>query len=147
MKITFKKQSINTSIYTNLVDRFKLYRFKLENIKEGICLPKKRKSNTYLFCQRVDIILTDDEFKVIKIIRNLKSEKFIFGNKLVYYTFILPKGAFPNIKKSDHIKVKLTTDEQTTLDNYNNKHINKYIKRKNKIISKINKKKKKKDDK
>ncbi|MBO5138582.1 MAG: hypothetical protein J6B89_02970 [Bacilli bacterium] len=145
MKITFNKKSINTSIYTNLIDRFKLYRFKLENIKEGICLPKKRKSNTYLFCQRVDIILTDDEFKVIKIIRNLKSEKFIFGNKLVYYIFILPKGTFPNIKKSDHIKVKLTTEEQTTLDNYNNKHINKYIKRKNKILKKINKKQQKKD--
>lgn len=140
MKITFNKKYINASIYTNLINRLKLYRFKLENIEKAICLPKKRKSNTYLFCQNIDVIMTDDKLKIIKIIKNLKPEKFIFGNKLVYYTFLLPKEYFPNIKKGDTLKIKLTPEEQIQLDNYNNKHLNKYLKRKNKILSKKNNK-------
>lgn len=143
MILTIKNNKIKTKICTKKIDRFKLLKFKLTNIEEALCIPKKRKISTYLFCQRVDIIFTDDTFKVIKIKRSVPSEKIIWKNKLVYYTFILKEHDANNININDILNIKLEKKEQTILEDYNNKYkrLEKYQKKKNKILTKKKSKK------
>lgn len=88
IKINDKKIKVHT--LTKFWPRLKSYRFYLEPIKDGLCYPKKRCFNTYLFCQRVDIIMTDKENKIMYIYNHIKSEKIIFYKRKVYYTYILP---------------------------------------------------------
>ena len=141
MKIMLNNVACECLLCTNISDRFKLFRFKLNEIRTGLCLPHKRKGNTYLFCQRVDVFLVDDEFKIIKIIRNIKTEKFIFGNKLVYYMFFVPTNKFMNAGVGDKFKIILNDNEKDILDTYNKRYLEKYLAKKKKILKKLEKKK------
>lgn len=136
MKINLKNTVCECFLCFSVSDRFKLFKFKLDTIKKGLCIPHKRKSSTYFFCQRVDVFLTDDEFKIVKIMRNVKSEKFILGNKMVYYTFFFPTNVFNHANIGDKFKVTYDDNEIDLLDKYNARFLEKYKIKKEKLLNK-----------
>ncbi len=105
MYIKLKGKKIIVRELTKFKDRFISYKFKLEPIKEGLCFPKKRWFSTYLYCQRVDVIMTDKDNKILYMYQNLKSEKIIFFKKSVYYTYIFPSNTANDLKVGDKLKI------------------------------------------
>ena len=87
MYIIVNNKKIKILEYTKLKDRFKSLKFILDKINYGIKLPKKHLINTYFFCQRVDICITDKNNTIIKLYENIKSEKkkFLFKPHNIYY--------------------------------------------------------------
>ena len=86
-------------------ERIKSLRFVLEPITYGIKIPNKRIVSTYFFCQRVDIMVTDNNNKIIKLYENIKSEKrkLLFKKYNIYY---LPPNTVKYLKLNDTIKEK-----------------------------------------
>lgn len=114
-----KKEKIKINLLTNFKDRVKSFRFKLTPINEGICYYKKRNINTYLFCQKTNIIFTDINNKVLKISSNTCSEKIIFGKKGTFFIYILNENSLNDIKIGDILNISYTDLEKEILDNYN----------------------------
>ena len=85
-------------------ERFKSFKFYLEKIDYGIRL-KKKYYNTYWFCQRVDICITNKNNKIIKLYENRRSEKirFFFRAKYIYY---LPLDTCKHLKVKDILNIK-----------------------------------------
>lgn len=106
MYIKLKKKKIEIKELTTFKDRFISYKFYLEPITKGLCFPKKRWFSTYLYCQKVDIVMTNKDNKVLYIYRNFKSEKIIFFKRKVYYTYVLPAKSTESLRIGDKLKVK-----------------------------------------
>lgn len=100
------KNKIKFRTVTNFFDRFKSFRFYLSPIKEGLCYPKKKMINTYFVCQKIDIIVTDKENKILAIYPGIKTEKFIRPRLRAYYIYLLPLDSSKGLKKNDILKIK-----------------------------------------
>lgn len=86
-------------------DKFKSLKFMLEPL-DKIIMMKKKSLSTYFFCQRVDVIMTDNENNILYIYNFFKSEKFIFWKRKVSYVYLLPNGLGSNFKVGDKFEVK-----------------------------------------
>lgn len=91
--------------YVSFWDRFKTLKFVIEPI-DYIIMLKRKSLSTYLFCQKVDIVMTNDEDEILKIYSNFPSEKIIFPKRLVKITYILPAGLAKNLKINSKFPVK-----------------------------------------
>lgn len=121
MYIKIKNRKIPIEIKTTLKEKIKSFRFKLTKIDYGLCFPKKRRINTYFYCQNVDIIMTDKKQKIIKMFPNQRSEKYIRGNKKVYYTYVLPTTICNVFDIGDTLPIVTTKKEDEFLVNYKQK--------------------------
>jgi hypothetical protein len=83
---------IPIEVKTSFMDKLKSFRFKLSEIDYAICFPNKRRINTYFYCLRFDIIMTDKDNVILNIFENTRTEERYKGNKKVYYTYIFPSG-------------------------------------------------------
>lgn len=82
--------------------------FEIEPIIVGKRFPKCNSIHTYFMFQRIDVIMTDKDNKIIKMYPNLKSERMILPKRGVYYTYELPLGTCDNYKIGDILKIKET---------------------------------------
>lgn len=90
MQLKLKGKTIQIQKLTSFWERFKTMMFVFEPLQTGFCYPKKRGFQTYMFCQKVDLVFTDKDWKVLYLYPNLKSEKMILPKRHVYYVFLLP---------------------------------------------------------
>ena len=90
--IVLDKEKIEIKTLTKFKDRLKSFRFYLKDINYGLCFPKKKMLNTYFFCQRVDIIVTDKENNILAVYHDLKTEKKTtnsnFYSKIEYFVLV-----------------------------------------------------------
>lgn len=100
------KNKIKFRTVTKFFDRFKSFRFYLYQVEEGLCFPKKKMINTYFICQKLDIIVTDKENKILAIYPSIKTEKIIRPRLKAYYIYLLPLGSSKGLKKNDILKIK-----------------------------------------
>ena len=99
------KKKMKTKVLTTFKDRIKGYRFHLQAINEGLCYPKKKSMNTCFLCQRVDIVFTDKDYKILKIYRNVKTEKFFFPKRKAYYIFEFPAYSCSTLQEGEILQV------------------------------------------
>ena len=105
MILKCNKKDIEVKEYLSLKQQLKSLKFVLEPITYGIKIPNKRIWSTYYFCQKVDILITDEEEKIVKVIENIKSEKLgILKRK--YNIYYLPLNTVKNYKIGDKLKLK-----------------------------------------
>lgn len=90
MYLKIKKKKIQITELNSFWERFKGLKFVLEPLDYGLCFPNKKFVTTNFLCQRIDIILTDKENRILYIYENFKSEKYIFPKRKVYYVYFLP---------------------------------------------------------
>lgn len=121
MYIKIKNSKIPIEIKTTLKEKIKSFRFKLTEINYGLCFPKKRRINTYFYCQNVDIIMTNKDNTIIKMFPNQTSERHIRGNRKVYYTYVLPTTLCNNFEIGDTLPIITTKKEQEFLAQYKQK--------------------------
>lgn len=105
MYIEINKKKIDILELKTFWEKFKSLKFYLEPI-DDIYRIKKRSLSTYLFCQRIDVIMTDKDNKILYIYNSLGSEKIIFPKKKVVYTYMLPVNMAKDFKIGDILKVK-----------------------------------------
>ena len=105
MYIKINNKNIEIIECNTFKERFKSLKFILEPITYGIKIPNKRLISTYFFCQKVDIMVTDHDNKIIKLYENMKSEKKIFLLKK-YNIYYLPLNTVKYLKLNDIINEK-----------------------------------------
>lgn len=103
--IVLDKEKIEIKTLTKFKDRLKSFRFYLKDINYGLCFPKKKMLNTYFFCQRVDIIVTDKENNILAVYHDLKTEKFIRPRLKAYYIYVLKKDKALNLKEKEKLRI------------------------------------------
>jgi hypothetical protein len=101
--INNKKIKINKK--KNFFDRLKGYMFVFEPIKEGLLFEKCRSIHTFFMYQKIDVIMTDKDNKIIKLYKNLDTEKIVWPQKKGYKVFELPNNSIENLKVGDTIKI------------------------------------------
>ncbi len=106
MKLIVNKKKINIEKVDGFFNRFKLMRFKFETLDIGYLLTKRKYLNTYLYCQRVDVVMTDKDNKILYLYSNLKSEKRIFFKRKVYNTYILPLNTSKYLEIGKKLEIK-----------------------------------------
>lgn len=106
MYLICKKKKIEIEECLTFFTRLKGFMFQMEPIVTGKRFPKCNSIHTYFMFQRIDVIMTDKNNKVIKMYPNLKSEKMIFPKRGVYYTYELPLGSCDGYKIGDVLKIK-----------------------------------------
>ena len=105
MYLKLHGQKIDIIKLTKFKERFKGLKFVLKPIDYGVCFPNKTFITTNFLCQRVDIIITDSDDKVIDIIENVKSEKYFIRLK-AKYTYFLPIGSSKYLDVGDKLNLR-----------------------------------------
>lgn len=105
MYIKINKKKIKIIELDTFWKRFKSLKFVFEPIDYGVMVSKKRTASTYFFCQRVDIVFVNKNNEVIRIERNIRSEKRIrkFKAFVIYY---LPANSTTDLKIGDILELK-----------------------------------------
>ena len=98
-----KKLKIN--ICNNLFNRFLGFMFS-KNINYGLCFPKCNSIHTFFMLRPIDVIMTDKDYNILYIFKNLNPNKIILPKKNVYYIFELPINKF-NFNVNEKLKVEL----------------------------------------
>ena len=105
MYLKVKNKKVEIKEYTSFWDRFKSLKFVFEPLDHIIKFPKKRRSHTYFFVQRVDVIQTDKEENIVYLIESLRSEEKIKRRKKSYNIYFAPLGTAKNFKIGDKLKI------------------------------------------
>ena len=105
MYIKINKKKIQIQELDTFRKRFRSLKFVFEPINYGIMIKKRMTASTYFFCQRVDILFVNKNNKIIKIARNVKTEKRIrkFKTRYIYY---LPLNSTKELNIGDIIELK-----------------------------------------
>lgn len=106
MYLICNKKKIEIEDCTTFFKRLKGFMFQMDPIKSGKRFPKCNSIHTYFMFQRIDVIMTDKNNRIIKMYPNLRSEKMILPKKKVYYTYELPLGTCENYKIGDVLIIK-----------------------------------------
>lgn len=93
MVIKNNNKSIKVKYCNNFFNRFKGFMFQ-KNINNCLCFPKCNSIHTFFMLKSIDVIMTDKNYKILYIFKNVKPCRIIFPKKDVYYTFELPTNTF-----------------------------------------------------
>ena len=104
MYLVVKNKMIEIIELKSFWERCKGLKFVLEPINYGVKFPKKRRSNTDFLVQKIDVILTDKNEKIIYLEENVASERKIRYKKGVYNTYFLPLGVAGKFKVGDTLE-------------------------------------------
>lgn len=103
MKIIKGKKTIDVKMCTNLFSRLKGFMFN-KNINNCLCFPKCNSVHTFFMLKPIDIVMTDNNYKILYIFKSVKPYRIILPKKKVYYTFELPTNEF-EFSISEKIKI------------------------------------------
>ena len=82
-------KNMKVKVCNNFFNRFKGFMF-TKNINYGLCFPKCNSIHTIFMFKPIDVIMTDKDYKVLYIFKNVKPYRIILPKKNVYYTFEFP---------------------------------------------------------
>ena len=103
-------------IKTEFSDRLKAFRFKFDEVEYALCFPDKRKINTYFYCLKFDIIMTDKDNVILNIFPSTATEARFKGKRKVFYTYIFPCGIADYYGVGDKLDVVLTKKDKELLE-------------------------------
>lgn len=105
MYIKVKKKKIEIRELDTFWKRFKSLKFIFEPIDYGVKISKKKTASTYFFCQRVDIVFVNKNDEIIRIERNVRSEKRIRKFK-AYSIYYLPTNSTNDLTIGSILELK-----------------------------------------
>lgn len=105
MKIEINKKKINVKVCKHFFSKA-IGLMGKKNIKNGILLIRCNSIHTFFMRSKIDILMTDKNFKVLYIYKSFKKNKIIWPKKNVYYTFELPEKTIKNIKRNEYLKTE-----------------------------------------
>ena len=96
-------KDIKIKICNNFFNRLLGLMFK-KNINYALCFPRCNSIHTFFMFSPIDVIMTDKDYKILYIFKNVTPNKIILPKKNVYYTFEFPVNKV-NYKLNEKIKV------------------------------------------
>ena len=103
MKIIKNNEFIELVWCDSFISRLKGFMFK-RNINYCLGFRKCNSIHTFFMLKPIDVIMTDKNYNILYIFKNLKSYNVILPRKNVYYTFEFPIDRF-NFKIDEKIKI------------------------------------------
>lgn len=100
MKLKYDDSSIMVTITNNK----KILNYKFQKLYYAIIIKNCNKYSSILNKQRIDVVMTDDEFKVLSVKRGMH-ENTIYENKTANNVILLPLNTFDNLKIGDYLLV------------------------------------------
>src|SRR5574344_1685633 len=110
MYLKIEKKKLEIRELKTFKDKIKSLRFVLEVIDYGVRLNKKKWINTYWFCQRVDIIATDKDNKILVIYNDIGSERIFLPKRKTYYIYYLPVNSSNSFNVGDKLPIVIKKD-------------------------------------
>ena len=138
MYIKVKNKKVKLIEANTFWERLKGLKFVLGPLEYGIRFPKKRRANTNFLFERIDVILTDKEEKIIHMIEKLGTEKKIRRKKHGENIYFVPVGTVKDLKIGDTLELIIETEDKDRRE-----ELEKVRKNRFKFIKKIFKKEKK----
>lgn len=83
--------------------RLKGFMFK-KNFNYALCFPKCNSIHTFFMKEKIDVYMTDKDYKILYIKKSMKPWRIILPKRGVYYTFEFPINKV-NYKLKEKIKV------------------------------------------
>lgn len=108
MHLSYNNKKIIIEDCTTFSKRLVGFMFIKKEITKGKKFPKCNSIHTFFMFQKIDVIMTDKNNKIIKMYPNLKPWKIILPKRNVYYTYELPLKTCNNYKINDTLKIKET---------------------------------------
>ena len=105
MYIRINNKKINVVMCDTFFKRLKGFMFK-KNIDFCLCFPKTNSIHTFFMKEKIDVIMTDKDNKILYLCKNLNKNKIILPKRHVYYTYELPSDCINNLKLNDYIKIE-----------------------------------------
>ena len=96
MQLKYKNDSIMITCTTNL----KILSYKFQKLYYAIIIDNCNKYSSILNKQRIDVIMVDNDFRVLSIKRGMH-ENTIYEDKMATKTLLLPLGTFNDLKVGD----------------------------------------------
>ncbi len=93
-------------------ERLKGLKFVLGPLTYGVRFPKKKRSNTNFLFEKIDVILTDKEEKIIHLIEKLGTEKKVRRRRHVYNTYFVPVGTVKDLKIGDTLNLVVEKEDE-----------------------------------
>lgn len=112
MYIKVKNRKVKLIEANTFWERLKGLKFVLGPLKYGVRFPKKKSSNTNFLFEKVDIILTDKDEKILFMIEKLGTEKKIRRKKGVYNTYFVPVGTIKDLKVGDTLNLVVEKEDE-----------------------------------
>ena len=104
MYLKVKNKKIDIIELNKYNEKFKSFKFHLKEIDYGVKL-KSKFYNTYFFCQKVDICVTNKEDTIVRLYEGVRSEKFKFILK-AKYIYYLPLNTVKHLKLNEKLNIK-----------------------------------------
>lgn len=101
MKLIYKGKEINATITTNS----HIMRYKFQKLYYAIIINNCNKYSSIASKQRIDIVLTDNNYNILAIKKNMH-ENTIFENYNAQKTIILPLDYYNNLEKNTKFNLK-----------------------------------------
>ena len=101
MQLEYNKETISVTTTHNP----KILKYHFQKLYYGIIIYNCNRYSSIANKQRIDIIMTDNNLKVLSIKRNMH-ENTVYENKNASITILLPLNTFPTITTNTKLKVK-----------------------------------------
>ena len=112
MYIKIKNKKVKLVEANTFWERLKGLKFVLGPLEYGVRFPKKKSSNTNFLFERIDVILTDKDEKILYLIENLGTEKKVRRKKDVYNTYFVPRGTVKDLKVGDTLNLVVEKEDK-----------------------------------
>lgn len=105
MYIKINGKQLKLEEKTTFKERFKSLKFNFNKLNHAIKFPKKKVLNTVFFVQKIDIVLTDKDEKIVYLEENVRSERYFIHKRKTYNIYLLPLGSVKHLAIGDTIKI------------------------------------------
>lgn len=129
MYIKIKNKKIPLKEANTFWERLKGLKFVLGPLTYGVRFPNKKSSNTNFLFEKVDVILTDENEKILFLFDKVGTERKIRRRKGVCNTYFLPVGSISNFEVGDTLNIIVEKEDEIRRKELAEK---KHLKRKNK---------------
>jgi len=100
MKLRYNDSSVVVTITNNV----KILNYKFQKLYYAIIIKNCNKYSSILNKQRVDVVMINDDFKVLSIKRSMH-ENTVYENTRANNVILLPLGTFSDLKIGDYLLV------------------------------------------
>lgn len=112
MYIKVKNRKIQLVEANTFWERLKGLKFVLGPLKYGVRFPNKKSSNTYFLFEKIDVILTDKDEKILYLIECLGTEKKVRRKKGVCNTYFVPRETVKDLMVGDTLKLVVEKEDE-----------------------------------
>lgn len=130
MYIKVKNKKVKLVEANTFWERLKGLKFVLGPLEYGVRFPNKKSSNTNFLFEKIDVILTDKDEKILHLIECLGTEKKIRRKKGVCNTYFVPRETVKDLKVGEKLNLVVEKEDEVRRKELEEKKKNLFKKKK-----------------